>query len=138
MATSTPHAAVKEWGADAALENRPGVPMEKEVRVPAQTIERQMPTVPIIHKRVELNRLTPVYGTVQPPKGLSGLIRRAAYGIPDNRMSHWMMLMLGDRIDVIENDLSDLVTRPTLGLFITLGAVVASITYLQRRKQSWF
>ena len=34
---------------------------------------------------VEIDHLTPVFGTAQPPRGLSGVLRRAAYGIPDTR-----------------------------------------------------
>jgi hypothetical protein len=40
-----------------------------------------------------------VFGTSTPLKGLSGAIRRAAYQLPDHYPSHWMLLMLGDRVD---------------------------------------
>ncbi len=47
----------------------------------------------------------PVSGTAQPPRLLSGALRRAAYRIPDRRTSHWLLLLLADRVDVLEHRL---------------------------------
>ena len=55
-----------------------------------------------ILKRKGLEELTPVFGNTVPPKGLSGVMRRAAYQIPDHRTSHWLMLLLADRVDALE------------------------------------
>jgi hypothetical protein len=49
--------------------------------------------------------MPPVFGTAQPPAGLSGLIRRFAYRYPDNKPRRWLMLMLADRVDVLEHSL---------------------------------
>jgi len=49
---------------------------------------------------MELGALTPVFGTAQPPAGLSGILRRMAYRVPEHRPRHWMPLMLADRVDV--------------------------------------
>jgi hypothetical protein len=51
--------------------------------------------------------IPPVFGTAQLPKGLSGRVRQAAYRIPEWRPGHWMLLLLADRIDVVESALSD-------------------------------
>jgi hypothetical protein len=47
--------------------------------------------------------LTPVFGTACPLRGLSGLVRRYAYGYSEARLAHWVLLVLGDRLDVIES-----------------------------------
>ena len=45
-----------------------------------------------------------VFGTVQPLRGLSGAIRRYAYeNYSEARAAHWLLLMLGDRVDVLES-----------------------------------
>jgi len=67
--------------------------------------------------RPEPTELTPVYGTAVPPRGISGLIRKAAYKIPDHRPARWMMLLFADRVDVIESS-------PVRSV-LALGAVAA-------------
>jgi hypothetical protein len=47
-----------------------------------------------------------VFGTGQPPRGLSGLLRRAAYRVPEHRASRWALLVAGDRLDVLEHRLA--------------------------------
>jgi hypothetical protein len=44
--------------------------------------------------------VTPVFGTAQPLHGLSGAIRRLAYvRFSEGRLAHWVLLILGDRVD---------------------------------------
>jgi hypothetical protein len=105
--TDVPTSDVVGWGADAHLEKRPGVPMEVDppapignpswTEPPQQTVGR-----PAVHG--PLRRLTPVYGTVCPPRGISGLLRKAAYRIPEYKPRRWMLLLLADRVDVIEHN----------------------------------
>ena len=98
-------------GHDSAEERRPGVPLEKEPRPDPGASwdepERQHSATRHL-KRKGLPRLTPVYGTAQPPKGLSGVMRQAAYDIPEHKRSHWMLLMAADRVDVLESRLGRL------------------------------
>jgi hypothetical protein len=47
--------------------------------------------------------LTPVFATVAPPRGLSGLVRRIAYRTPDYRARRYALLLIADRIDVFEH-----------------------------------
>ena len=49
-----------------------------------------------------------MFGTTCPPKGLSGVLRNAAYKYSEGRLAHWMTLMLADRVDVYENLVTDL------------------------------
>ena len=102
-------------GVDLPPERRPGVPMDAD---PAraegahwQRPERQAGEERKLH-RAGLDRPTPVFGTAQPPRGASGLLRRAAYEIPEHRARHWMVLMLADRVDVMEDRLGPVLAAP--------------------------
>lgn len=96
---------------DSAQEQRPGVPMEMPPHADdgASWDEPERQPYRTRHpKRKGLERLTPVYGTAQPPHGLSGVMREAAYDIPEHKPSHWALLMAADRVDVLEHRLTRL------------------------------
>ncbi|MCA9738468.1 MAG: hypothetical protein R3E98_16585 [Gemmatimonadota bacterium] len=97
----------RERGVDAEASQRPGVPMESEVAPAEGAPERivHQTSVERHFRRAGLDDLTAVYGTAQPPHGVSGQIRRSAYGIPEHRARHWALLMLADRVDVLESRL---------------------------------
>lgn len=61
---------------------------------------------------------TPVFGTANPPKGVSGAIRRLAHAFPDHRARHWLLLLAADRVEA---------TGPRLRRLATFGlpAVIA-------------
>ena len=87
---------------DIDLARRPGVPMMHEPRPFPNTRyppERQQgePAVPV-HGRPN-KELPPVFGTSTPLHGLSGVVRRLAYRLPDHKPAHWMLKLLGDRVD---------------------------------------
>lgn len=96
-------------GADAMQRQRPGVPMEKDTPEPAGNAHwlkpERMENPGYVLKRAGLDELTPVFGTSVPPRGLSGLIRKSAYDIPEHFTSHWLLLLAADRIDVLEDRL---------------------------------
>src|SRR5690348_14291933 len=80
---------------------RPGVPMRRSPQPAAGAHEELGPQpkrVRVLHRK-GLRALPPVFGTAQPPKGLSGLLRRVAYGIPETQARHWMLLIVADRTD---------------------------------------
>jgi hypothetical protein len=91
-------------------QSRPGVPRMKErgatgegTTRPGPTLARQgVDQVPVLVS-VDVGQLTPVFSTAVPPRGLSGLMRRAAYRIPEHRTKRWAMLLLADRVDVWES-----------------------------------
>jgi len=103
---------IKGWGSDLDPATRPGVPRDKapelggELLYPAD-IPQQQPTVRI-HKSTEHARLTPVFGTSCPPSGLSGMLRDAAYKYSEGKFAHWLTLMAADRVNVVEDIVSDL------------------------------
>jgi hypothetical protein len=98
---------VPGWGVDARPENRPGVPQELEPPRPIAQgdphLDARQSSMP--RPLLDPNRsLTPVYSAAVPPRGLSGMLRRAAYKYPTYRARRWMLLMLADRIDVLEHN----------------------------------
>lgn len=105
-------------GVDGPPERRPGVPMKADPHL-AEGAEPGGPprqgSDEAHLRRAGLPRLTPVYGTAQPPKGLSGVMRRAAYRIPEHSAAHWMMLLSADRLDILEDRLTNGLGPDTLG-----------------------
>lgn len=99
------------WGADLDPRLRPAVPKEKIPKsgtlssglTPSQQIMR----VPIFHS-LERGAVTHVFGSACPPRGLSGILRRWSYEkFGEGRMAHWLILLLADRIDVVEGIVAD-------------------------------
>ena len=101
------------WGVDRRPESRPGYPLEQERHIGFDTIEGQPP-----------------YRTTVPLKGLSGIIRRAAYTLPDWKPRRWLMLILADRIDAFESKL----TPRNLILAGGIGGLVGAMLLRYRRR----
>ncbi len=98
------------WGADLEARNRPAEPMERQparIAVPWSVPEQQAPRVEILHS-VERPRITPVFGTTHPPRGLSGSVRRYAFRYSENDLRHWLLLLAADRLDMGEGLVDDL------------------------------
>ncbi|MFJ6678437.1 hypothetical protein ACIQLK_04820 [Microbacterium sp. NPDC091382] len=90
------------WGADLDPEDRPAFPREQPgIETGAHwEIPEQQPGGAGRERSIEHQRLTPVFGTAQPLHGLSGLIRRIAYArYSEGQTPHWMLLILGDRVE---------------------------------------
>jgi hypothetical protein len=123
--------------ADADPTVRPGVPIYKPAGTSAPitrpSLEQQQTKVPVL-VGVDVGRLTNVFGTCQPPHGLSGLIRRVAYRIPEHKAGRWMLLLFGDRVDVWESRL----TRRPLLLGGALAVGIGAFLQLRRaRRRRW-
>ena len=113
------------WGADLNPSKRPGVPRDKAPEIGVETlyvnsIEQQIPRHKI-HRSTEHMRLTPVFGTSCPPSGLSGAIRDFAYTYSEGRMTHWLLLLLADRINVFEEIGSDLMSGHVPNIWKEMG-----------------
>ena len=65
-------------------------------------------------RSIEHKFLAPVFGTAQPPKGLSGAIRKLSYAqYSEGQAAHWLLLMLADRVDAGEEHVKSFATlRP--------------------------
>jgi hypothetical protein len=102
---------IKGWGADIDKKNRPAVPMERTpprfIHQHEGQIEQQAETVEVLVSP-ERPGITPIFGTRQPPSGISGMIRRAAFKTTENDIRHWLLLLLADRINVVEGVVDDL------------------------------
>jgi hypothetical protein len=117
---------------DVKPSDRPGVPMEAEPHrlegAHWADPERQPPDARLT-RRMELGgALTPCFGTAQPPSGLSGILRRMAYRVPEHRPKHTLLLMLADRVDVLEHTV---LARPAeLAKWLALLTPVAALGLL--------
>jgi hypothetical protein len=109
-------AAIPGWGVDADPRDRPSVPREKFD--PGATgahwdFPERQPELEPRERSIEHKFLTPVFGTSVPLRGLSGVIRRYAYRFSEGRAAHWLLLIMGDRVDAMESHLQSLATlRP--------------------------
>jgi hypothetical protein len=118
-------AEIAGWGSDLDRENRPAVPMERRpARLPGLHWT-EVTTPQEVHQEVfhscERPGLTPVFGTSVPPTGVSGRIRKLAFGYSENDLRHWLMLLAADRINVVEGVVSDLASGHVPRLYAEAG-----------------
>ncbi|MFC7023683.1 hypothetical protein ACFQHV_11090 [Promicromonospora thailandica] len=107
-------ARIPGWGADLDPADRPAVPREvRGLETGAHwELPEQQPEHQPRERSVEHARLTPVFGTSVPLKGLSGVVRRYAYRrFSEARAAHWLLLVAADRVDAVESHLASLATR---------------------------
>jgi hypothetical protein len=100
------------WGIDADPDNDPQYPMKHtngadHERLNYEKAPQQPLDMEVFHS-IERPGVTRVFGTSTPPAGLSGAVRRYAYKYSEATATHWMTLILADRIDVIQGKLNDL------------------------------
>lgn len=103
---------IKGWGMDADPENEPTYPMKNYTgddhkRLNWERPPLQLRDVEVLHSN-ERPSLTAVFGTSNPPTGLSGDLRRYAFKYSESSYGHWLPLILADRINVIEGIVDDL------------------------------
>ena len=102
---------IQGWGADLDRKDRPGVPME---RTPPRFIHSPDTDPAPQEQHVEVLVTTerpgrsPLFGSVQPPSGVSGAIRRLAFKMTENDVRHWLLLLLADRVNMVEGIGQDL------------------------------
>lgn len=119
-----PPANIQGWGADLDPQVRPAVPMERTPprlhNVHWDEPAHQPHTVKVYHS-TERPGLTPVFGTGQPPSGVSGMIRAGAFRFSENDLRHWLMLLFADRVNVVEGIIDDLAHGHVPNLFTEMG-----------------
>lgn len=99
------------WGVDADPRNEPTYPMKHYTGDDHQRLNWERP--PQQEKTVELlqstehERTPAVFGTPNPPSGLSGVIRKQAFNYSENMLRHWLLLILADRVNSMEGVLED-------------------------------
>ena len=105
-------ASVVGWGVDADPANDPTYPMRDVSKDDQRGLAWQRP--PLQPESVEVlqstehNRRPAVFGTSTPPSGISGALRRRAFHRSEGKWGHWLMLLMADRINVVEGVLQDL------------------------------
>ncbi|MCW2689197.1 MAG: hypothetical protein JWR37_4087 [Mycobacterium sp.] len=108
-------ARIPGWGADLDPKDRPSVPKlryDLETGAHWDFPDRQPEKWPR-ERSVEHRFLTPVFGTAQPPSGISGAMRKFAYKFSEGRAAHWLILLYADRVDAAEHHVRSLLTlRP--------------------------
>lgn len=127
-----PRERIVGWGFDLARENRPGVPKQRDPARPIGTPHWQEPSTQggaSASLVSPMRAMTPIHATAVPPRGVSGVLRRAAYRVPDYRPRHWLILMLADRVDAIEHG-----ARRRIVL-LGMGALVGGWLALARRRR---
>lgn len=119
------HAHIEGWGADLDHKNRPAYPKE---RMPARLEgvhwdqpEQQPLKVKVFHSN-ERPATTPIFGTSTPPSGLSGRMREFAFKYSENDIRHWLVLMLADRVNMIEGLGEDLSKGHVPNILAEMGA----------------
>jgi len=121
------------WGSDLPRGNRPAVPMERtppRLDVPWSDPPPQQPRTVEVLRSVERPEHSRTFGTRLPPKGLSGMIRRAAFRRSENDVRHWFMLVAADRVDVVGGLCEDVKRSPVkLAAVVGAGAVVAALAW---------
>jgi len=148
---------INGWGADLDHKNRPAIPME---RTPPRFIHAHEGKLPQQPEKVEVlvsterPGITPIFGTAQPPKGLSGMMRRVAFRWAENDLRHWLLLLAADRVNVVEGIGEDLAKGKVPNVLAEMGiksewehnkaglakkvaigaAVVGTAVYLMRRR----
>jgi hypothetical protein len=124
MPHSIPHERIAGWGADLDKSKRPAVPKEhrppRNVNVSWTEPEYQEQSVRVYHS-IERPRMTPVFGSPCPPKGLSGKIRELAFRYSESNTNHWLLLLFADRINVIEGLFEDLSKGFVPNIFAEMG-----------------
>jgi hypothetical protein len=147
---------INGWGADLDRKNRPAVPMERTpprfIHAHEEKLPQQAQTVEILTS-TERPGITPIFGTAQPPKGLSGMMRRVAFRWAENDLRHWLLLLAADRVNVVEGIGEDLAKGKVPNVLAEMGikaewqhnkaglvkkaaiatAVVGAAVYLMRR-----
>src|SRR3954468_19884454 len=109
-------ARIPGWGVDLDPADRPSHPKLQSPATPGphwDFPERQPEKWPR-ERSIEHAFVTPVFGTAQPPQGLSGAIRKLAYRrFSEGRAAHWLLLVAADRVNAWEAHLESFATtRP--------------------------
>ena len=107
-------ARIPGWGADLDAADRPAFPREQPgISTGAHwELPEQQITYGPRERSLEHERLTPVFGTAQPLRGLAGKMRRYAYEkYSEGQSAHWLLLVAGDRVDGASAHVKSLLTR---------------------------
>jgi hypothetical protein len=116
---------IRGWGVDADPLNDPTYPIRDRRGDDSRGADWERPTQQMsdveVLQSVEHNRRPAVFGTATPPAGISGAIRRTAFGYSESQWAHWLLLMLADRVDMVEGVADDLAHGRVPNLYEEMG-----------------
>lgn len=108
-------ARIPGWGADLDPAVRPSYPKERRdlaLGAPPGTLPDRQPGAEGRERSIEHGMVPPVFGTAQPLHGVSGAIRRFAYDrFSEGKATHWLLLILGDRVEAAGAHVRSLFSR---------------------------
>ena len=123
--TNIDHSHIKGWGIDADPLDLPAYPMKIRNENDNKGMIWERPIQQTAHVEIlksnERPALTAVFGTPNPPSGLSGKIRRYAFKFSESSYGHWLPLLLADRVNMIEGVVDDLKNGHFPNIFSELG-----------------
>jgi hypothetical protein len=102
---------IKGWGVDADPKNDPTYPMQNRKEGSLKYERRGQKQQPVQQEVLHSNErpnISAVYGLGPEPSGLSGKLRRFAFEHGEGEFSHWIPLILADRINVFEGIIQDI------------------------------
>lgn len=142
---------IQGWGIDANPRNDPTYPQRHRIASDHQDWDRppqQSPSVELLRSN-ERPTASAVFGTSAPPSGLSGAIRRFAFKYSEGTFTHWLALLLADRVNMVEGVAQDLAQghvpniiaetglkaqwehdRPAVVRKLVIGAAVATVAVM--------
>ncbi|SKB85977.1 hypothetical protein [Dyadobacter psychrophilus] len=123
--TAEDYSHINGWGIDADPLDVPAYPMKRRTENDNKGMIRERPTqqpelVEILHSN-ERPGVSAVFGTPNPPKGLSGQIRRFAFRYSESNWIHWLALLAADRVDMMEGLRDDIKSGHIPDLFTEHG-----------------
>ncbi|MCE7063323.1 hypothetical protein [Dyadobacter sp. CY343] len=123
--TERDYSHIKGWGIDADPLDVPAYPMKRRTENDNKGMIWERPAqqpalVEVLHSN-ERPSLSAVFGTPNPPAGLSGKIRRFAFRYSESMIRHWLLLLLADRVNVIEGVKEDIQSGHIPDFFGELG-----------------
>ena len=124
--TKIDHKDIKGWGIDADPFDLPAYPMKERTEndnkkgMVWERPPQQAAQVEILVSN-ERPTITAVFGTPNPPGGLSGKIRRYAFKYSESSYGHWLPLLLADRVNMVEGIVDDIRKGSFPNIFAELG-----------------
>lgn len=122
---SNDYKSIPGWGVDADPKNEPTYPMKKYTGDDHQRINYARPplqpeTIEVLHSN-ERPSVSAVFGMGPEPTGFSGQIRRYAFEYSEGRWTHWLLLLMADRVNAVEGIIDDLKRGHVPNIFAERG-----------------
>ena len=104
--TASDYSHINGWGIDADPLDVPAYPMKRRTENDNKGMIWERPPqqpqlVEVLHSN-ERPSVSAVFGSPNPPKGLSGKIRRFAFKYSESTWTHWLALLFADRVNMME------------------------------------